>query len=352
MKAVMAYGPRDFRVETLPTPDADGGAVIRVEAAGVCAADRMIFNGVSPWTLSFPFVPGHEFVGTIESVSPQARERWAVGKGDRVTAEVIVPCDKCHLCRSGRYHLCRHGAHLGSALPGGWAEFMALPPRARVWRIPDALEPWQAVLAEPLSCAVHAVARADITSDDVVAVVGVGAIGAATLTVAALKRPRTLIALVRSGAKAELARRLGADLALDPFDVVAARIAEATDGHGVDTVIEMSGSTDGVALALDVVAPGGSVVLYGVYPPHPELNLNMIAEFKELDVRGGHLSPGAFPEAIRLLADGSFDCATVVTHRFPLEQFEQAINPADGGVRMKTVIEPPRSDGLPPVGTD
>lgn len=342
MKAVVAYGAGDFRLEDVPEPVLGGGAVIRVEAAGVCAADRSIFRGRSPWQLSFPFVPGHEFVGTVVEIDGDAAARFGVAAGDRVTAEVIVPCDACRFCTSGRYHLCRSGEHLGSGLPGGFAEYMRLPPRARVWQLPHALEPWQAVLVEPLSCGLYAAERARIGSSDRVAVAGIGAIGAGVLAGARAASPAQLIALATSSERCETARQLGAGHAIDVrSEDAAARIDELTEGSGLDVYIDASGALESLELGLELLAPGGRLVVYGVYPPGGgRIDWNLIAEFKELEVRGGHLSPGAFPAAIDLLERGSLDPSLIVTHREPLERFLEAIEPSDGRPRLKAVLEP------------
>lgn len=342
MKAVVAHGAGDFRLEDVPEPVLGGGAVIRVEAAGVCAADRSIFRGTSPWQLSFPFVPGHEFVGTVVEIDPEAAARWSVAVGDRVTAEVIVPCDTCRFCVSGRYHLCRDAHHLGSGLPGGWAEYMQLPPRARVWRLPQTLEPWRAVLVEPLSCGLYAAARAEIAASDRVAVAGIGAIGAGVIAGAAAASPEQLVALATSRARCDVARQLGAHQAIDVrSEDVAARVDELTDGWGLDVYVDASGALESLQRGLALLAPGGRLVVYGVYPPGGgAIDWNLVAEFKELEVRGGHLSPGAFPAAIELLEQGHVDAGLIVTHREPLERFLEAIEPSDGRPRLRAVLEP------------
>jgi L-iditol 2-dehydrogenase len=301
----------------------------------------MIYRGTSPWTLTFPFIPGHEFVGTVVDIDSGAAEKWGVGEGDLVTAEVIVPCGGCRFCLANRYHLCRHGDHLGSALPGGWADYMRLPPGARVWSLPAGTEPWHAVLVEPLSCGIHAAERAAIRDTDVVVVAGVGPIGAGVLVAAAERSPALLVALVTSSERAELARALGADEAIDVHaEDARSRLDELAREAGPDVFIDASGSTEAVELGLDVLAPGGRLVVYGVYRSRAMIDLNVISEFKELEIRGGHLSPDAFPDAIRLLSSGALDTSLIVTHREPLERFEAALEPSDRRMRVKAIIEP------------
>lgn len=340
MRAVVAHGAGDFHLSDLPIPQAQEGALVRVEAVGVCAADRMIWRGDSPWQLRFPFTPGHELLGRIEDIDPDTQGRWGLGVGDRVTAEVMVPCGQCRLCQLGRSNLCRRGRHLGSDLPGAFAEYLVLPPEARVWRIPEGLPTAAAALVEPVACAVHAVRRAGVAADEVVAVAGIGAIGAAAVAVAVAKAARVL-AVVTSPEKAEAALSLGAELAV-PRDEAVAALLDLTGGCGVDAFLECSGSAQAVQLGLDTTIPGGRLLLYGVYRAPAAVDWNQIAEFKELDVRGGHLAPnGAFGEAIELLSAGAVDAERIVTHRHPLEEFEAALGDAtEGRLRLKAIVEP------------
>lgn len=343
MRAVVAYGPEDFRIEEVAEPARSAGAVIDIEAAGVCAADRMIWRGDGPWDLAFPFTPGHEILGRVAWVDDLSAQRWGVGIGDRVTAEVMVACRRCRLCRSGRENLCRFGTHLGSALPGAFAPRMALPPEAAVHELPIELPVEAAALVEPAACATHAVRRATVQADDVVAIAGIGAIGACALGVAA-GQARHLLAVVTTPQRAELAIALGAD---DAFDLSSLPLAEAVDiliersgGDGPDVFIDCSGSPEAVALGLGAVVPGGRVVLDGVYRQRAEVDLNVIAEHKELDVRGAHLAPGAFPEAVERLRTGAIDAERIVTHRYQLGDVADALEPAPGHDRLKAILVP------------
>ncbi len=347
MKAVVAHGPGDFRLEDVPPPRPEAGAVLEVEAAGVCAADRMIWRGDGPWALEFPFTPGHEILGRVAWVDEVSAERWGVSPGDRVTAEVLVPCGRCRWCRAGRANLCRGGTHLGSGLPGAFAERMALPAGALVHRVPPELGTDAGALIEPTACAVHAVRRAGVVAGDVVAVAGIGAIGAAALGAAA-GRCRRLLAVVTSPARAELAVALGADEALDTSSVAgppgtgtaAELLTDLAGGDGVDVFIDCSGSPEAVELGLAALVPGGRLVLYGVYRRPATVDLNLVAEHKELDVRGGHLAPGAFPDAIELLRTGAVDAGLIVTDRHPLDGVHAAVGESPSRQRVKALLVP------------
>ncbi len=317
MRAVVAHGPGDFRLEELDDPDVpDGGLLVQVEATGVCAADRMLWTGRHPWgQLAWPFTPGHEVVGTVVA--------GRLPVGTRVTSEVKLPCGSCAFCAHGQDHLCPHGLHLGSGIPGGFAELLALPPAARVHEVPLTLTLDQAVLAEPMACALHAVRRAGVRDGDRVLVAGLGGLGALAVTAARHEGAAHVTALVRTDEKARLATDLG-------YDDVVRRPTEASYDVGVD----VSGSVDAVEAVLAATRPGGRVGAYGVYDRPLMLDLNQLGEFGERSLAGGHLAPGCFPEAIALLAQ----VHGVVTGRHPLERVTDAFDPRPE--RMKEIVVP------------
>ena len=344
MRAVVAHGAGDFRLEDVPDPTLEGGAVVRMEAAGVCAADRMIYKGDSPWELTFPFVPGHENVGTIVELDAEAGQRWGVAEGDMVVNEVMVPCGDCPLCRRERFHLCRNGRHIGSSLPGGWAERMAIPPQARVWRVPAGLAAEEAVVAEPLACGIHAVERADPREGETVVISGIGAIGAGALAyVAAVKPVAEIVALVTTPERAAIARELGAAAAIDATATdAAAELRDRTAGVGPDHYLDFTGVTASVDLAFEAIAPGGRITLYGVYRERATVDWNTVAEFKELEIRGGHLAPTEFGLALDLLADRRVDGRRLVTASYPLAEVRSALEESrdEALMTLKTILRP------------
>ena len=319
MRAVLAHGPGDVRVALLPDPE--GGLVVEVEAAGVCAADRMLFSGRHPWgELDWPFTPGHELLGRV--VATDGR----LPVGTRVTAEVKLPCGSCAWCARGEQHLCPHGRHLGSGIPGAFAERLSLPAEAVVHVVPEALTTHQAVLAEPMACALHAVRRAGVRPGDRVAIAGLGGLGALAVHAARAEGAVTVTAVVRTQEKAVLAGALGYDA------------ATLSPGAGAyDVVLDVSGSVDAVAVLLDAVRPGGRVGVYGVYDRPLALDLNRLAEFGELSLAGGHLAPGCFPAAIELLAGVDGDAVVTGVHR--LEHLADALAPATRP-RLKEIVRP------------
>lgn len=323
MRAVVATGPGAFAVRQVAEPA--GELIVEVEAAGVCAADRMLWTGRHPWgRLSWPFTPGHELLGRV------VRSDGRLPVGSRVTAEVKLPCGSCPACLRSQEHLCPTGLHLGSDLPGAFAERLALPPAARVHVLPDGLTTQQAVLAEPMACALHAVRRTGVRPGDRVAVAGLGGLGALAVHAARAAGAASVTAVVRSASRQRLAHALGYDDA-----------TQAPSPATYDAVLDVSGSVDAVAVLLQAVRPGGRVGVYGVYDRPLPLDLNRVAEFGELRLSGGHLAPGCFPDAIALLAQ--VDGERVVTASHPLERIADALDPPSPHApspRLKEIVCP------------
>jgi L-iditol 2-dehydrogenase len=283
-------------------------------------------------------------VGTVLEIDSESAARWGVGAGDRVVPEVMVPCGQCAMCRRERFHLCRNGRHIGSSLPGGWAERTWLPPEARAWRVPEGLAPSEAVVAEPLACGIHAIERADPQPGDALVISGIGAIGAAGLAYVRAARPvREVVALVTSPERARLARELGADDAINVLEVdAAAELRERFDGVGPDVYVDFSGQTESVDLGLDAVAPGGRLTLYGVYRKRASVDWNVVAEFKELEIRGGHLAPTEFGPALELLASREVDGRRLVTASYALSDVQSALDESRDEAlgTLKTILLP------------
>jgi L-iditol 2-dehydrogenase len=340
MKAVVVGSGGQFRFVSVERPHVEAGEVLlEVKAAGVCAADRKIYTGKHPWQLPDPYIPGHEYVGQVVELGEGAQEATGLEMGDIATAEIIVPCRTCWFCQRGMYHHCdRPGFCVGS-----WAEYIKIPEGALVHKIPDSLSPEVAVLVEPISCAIHAVNLAQIDMGDVVVLAGLGAIGMGILQIARQRNPALLVGLDVDPRLLEIARTHGADFAFDPTkDDVVQELRSLSEGRGADVYIEASGATASVDLGMQALRKAGRLVIFGVYGQPAELDLNIVSEFKELEIQGGHLSPNAYPLAIRYLEESLVDAEMMVTHQFPLAEYEEAVQVKIKGedVSIKTILIP------------
>lgn len=345
MTAVRCHGfGHQHRLEEVPVPaPAAGEVLVQVDASGICAADRAMWDATGPWQLNFPFTPGHEFTGTVVELGTGAGEAHGLSIGDRAIAELNVSAGNDFYRQRGAYHLTDQMQVLGATLDGGWAEYMLYPAEAVIHKVPDDLSNFAACYTEPLANAIHGVQRADIQFDDLVVIAGAGPIGMGMVQAASLKTPRALVLINPGEAKRDLALSLGADLAFAPDDPqLTQAIGDLTDGRGADVFLEASGQTRAFEQGLGLVRKGARMVVFGVYKQPASIDLNIFGEFKELDIRGGHLAPFTYATALDLMARRKIDANACVTHCFPLEEFETALTrkPEPGGLQIKVVLSP------------
>ena len=353
MQAVICHGPGDYRLDQIPVPTpGPGEALIRVEAVGICASDLKCYHGAAkfwgdetrPAWAETEVVPGHEFVGTVVKLDDTARGRWGIDVGERVVSEQIVPCWDCRYCRRGQYWMCAPHNIYGfkRRTPGAMASYMVYPVEALVHKISKSLPPAHAAFAEPLSCALHAVERAEIRFDDVVVVAGCGPIGLGMIAGAHAKSPTHLIALDISDDRLELARLCGSDIAVnigrdDPVELV----RDLTDGYGADVYLEGSGHPSAVPQGLKLLRKLGTYVEYGVFQSDVTVDWSIISDDKELDVRGAHLGPHCWPTAIRMLEGSRLPMDRICTHQLPLADFQHGLDlVADGSTSVKVSLFP------------
>ena len=340
MMAVVVRADGSFVYETVEQPEAGPGEIVlKIEAAGICAADRKIYARNHPWRLPDPYFPGHEYVGRVVELGEGAGNHTGLALGDLAIAEIPVPCRQCWFCHRGLYTHCDNP----SVCVGSWAEYMRLPAGAIIHRVPAGFLPEQGALIEPLACSVHAVNLARIELADVVVVSGLGAIGMGILQVARLKRPRLLVGLDVNDGLLDIAGRLGADYVFNPArSDIPAELQALTEGRGTDIYIEASGSVAALRTGLETLRKAGRLVVFGVYGQEATLDFNLVSEFKELEIVGGHVSPNTYPLAIHYLDRGLVDWRAMVTDSFPLAQFEAALaaKGRPGAVSIKTVLIP------------
>lgn len=355
MLAVVCHAPKDYRLQKLKRPKAGRNEVIiQIASCGICASDCTCHAGAArfwgdparnkPAYVKPPVIPGHEFWGTVVELGDGAAEFHGVQIGQRVIAEQIVPCGRCRYCKTGYRWMCEVHDVYGfqrEVADGGMADYMRLSQRAVIHRIPDNIGFDEAALTEPLSCAIHAVNRADIQLDDVVVIAGAGTLGLLMIQVARLKTPKRLIAIDMQDHRLALARQFGADLVINAGSQDAdAMVRAETGGYGCDVYIETSGVPAGVTQGLQMIRKLGRFVEFSVFSEPTRLDWSVIGEEKELDLRGAHLSGDCYPIAIDLLARGLVKSDGIITHRFPLSQWEQAIQVADSMESIKVLLIP------------
>src|SRR4051795_4385596 len=232
-------------VRQVPVPNyGPNDVLVKVKVASVCGTDLHIYDW-DPWAqnrIKPPLVPGHEFCGTVESVGKNVT---AVKEGDFVSAEMHVACGKCFQCRTGDAHICQNVTIIGIDSDGAFAEYVVIP-ESNIWKIDPAISPEYASVLDPLGNAVHTVLSGEIAGCSI-AVIGCGPIGLFAIAVARACGSSTVFALEVNAHRRDLAKKMKADIVLDPSkDDVVAEIMKHTNGVGVDVTAEMSGNADGI----------------------------------------------------------------------------------------------------------
>lgn len=350
MTAIINHGPKDYRLETVATPKIGAGELlVKVEACGVCASDvkchsgAVMFWGDNPWVKT-PVVPGHEFFGTVVELGDGAAEKFGVVLGDRVIAEQILPCGKCRFCHSGQYWMCEPHDMYGfqsKIADGGMAEYMVFKKNSRVHKIPDSVSLAEAAIIEPMACSIHTVNRADIGFNDVVVIAGAGPLGLGMVQAAKLKTPKTLIVIDTLDDRLDLAKLYGADIVINPmYEDSVATVKSLTDGYGCDIYIEATGVPAGVKQGLEMIRKLGRFVEFSVFGQETTVDWSIIGDRKELDIRGAHLGPYCYETVINLFERGLLTAEGIVTHEYPLGDWENAFEKASGPDSVKVLLIP------------
>jgi erythritol/L-threitol dehydrogenase len=353
MRAVVAYAPGDYRLETVPVPRAGADEIIiQVEACGICAGDIKAYVGAEsfwggagqPPYIKAPMIPGHEFLGHVVEMGENVARKGSVKLGDRLISEQIVPCWECRFCKSGQYWMCeKHDVYgFQNNVNGGFAEYMRYPKEGINHQVPQDLPIEKAILIEPYACSAWCVKRANIQWDDVVVLAGAGTLGLGMVGAAKLHSPKKLVVMDTKPDRLELAKKFGADLVLNPLnDDVVKIVKEMTNGYGCDIFIEATGHPNAVVQGLQMIRKLGRFVEFSVFSHDVTVDWSIISDRKQLDILGVHLAPYCYPFVIDAIGDGRLPTEGVVTHRLPLEEYEKGIAMMKKGDKsLKILLEP------------
>jgi threonine 3-dehydrogenase len=344
MRALVKASPAagaELRDVAVPLPG-DGELLIRVEAASLCGTDLHIYRW-DDWAESrlgkgLPRIFGHEMAGRVVAHGPNVRGRGEIPLGTLVAAETHLVDQSCYQCRTGREHVCANLRILGVDMDGAFAQYVALPAH-NAWPS-EGLSPEIAAIQEPMGNAVHAAFVEELAGQTVV-VTGCGPIGLMTVAIAKLAGAAKVFATDINPERLEIARRMGADVAINGHEDVVARLRELTGGVGVDVVLEMSGAEVAIRQGFEAVTNGGRVSLLGI--PERPITLDLASDviFKGLRVYGitGRKMFETWYRTQALLAQG-LDLTPIVTHRIAMRDYHQAFELLAGGHAGKVVLLP------------
>jgi L-idonate 5-dehydrogenase len=339
MRGVVIHAARDLRVEPVPVPDLGPGDVrVRMGAGGICGSDLHYYQhgGFGTVRLREPMVLGHEIAGTVDAVGSDV---VGLAPGDKVAVNPSRPCGQCRYCREGKANHCLEMRFFGSAMrfphiQGGFRE-MLVAPREQMVAVDAALSLGEAACAEPLAVCLHAVNRAGPMLGRRVLVTGCGPIGALAVIAARRAGAAEIVVTDVAAFPLEIARRIGADRALDVAADADALKGYAADKGTFDVLLEASGNERALVGALDAMRPLSVIVQIGV-AGNFNLPINVIVA-KEIDLRGTFRFIDEFGLAAELLSRRLVDVRPLLTATLPIDRAVEAFDLAGDKSRSMKV---------------
>ncbi len=339
MKSAVFYGRHDIRIEERERPSIGAEDIlIRVKACGVCGTDVHIFEGdQGAAACTPPTILGHEFSGVIEAVGEKVKD---FTPGERVCVDPNDMCGKCSYCRAGLGHFCESMRGIGTTVNGGFAEYCAVPAKQAL-RLAPQVSFEAGAMAEPVACCLHGIDLCEIRPGDTALIIGGGMIGLIMLQLARLAGAARTVLLEPVEAKRKMARRLGADLVIDPIhEDVKAVLARSGVGR-IAAVIECAGLPATIRQAIDLAGKRSVVMMFGLTKPGDEVALRPFEIFqKEVVLKASFINPYTQQRAVDLINAGRIDVTSMVCAPIPLEALAGVL--ADPALRAqgKYIVRP------------
>ncbi|HEY0583529.1 MAG TPA: alcohol dehydrogenase catalytic domain-containing protein [Chloroflexota bacterium] len=343
MRAARLYAPRTIQIDDVPPPQPGAGEVlVRVTAVGLCGSDIHYYcdGHIGESVPSAPLVLGHEFAGTIEAVGPGVQR---LREGQPVAVDPAIPCGMCELCVEGHPNICPTVRFAGTPpTDGALREFLAWPAR-QVIPLPADMPPAVGAGLETLGVCLHAINLGHIRLADRVAVLGAGPIGLLIVKLAKLSGAVEVFVTDSNPLRLAAARALGAAATINVSqDDPVADIRRLTGGRGVDVTFEAAGALDTPQQGVDVLRPGGTLVIVGICPDDRIPLTATAPRRKGLTIKLSRRMKHVYPRTVALVEHGLVDLEQIISHHYPLaraaEAFEHLTRPATDA--LKVVVEP------------
>jgi L-iditol 2-dehydrogenase len=347
MEALVVQSPNVLGIETRAVPQPGVNEVLaRVRATAICGTDAHLIRGDYPgfWPLAFPFTPGHEWAGEIVALGPGA-EAYGWSVGDRVAGTSHNACGACQKCVEGQYNVCENygkaGLHeqYGHNVQGVDATYAVHNVKC-IFRLPDSVSFEEGALVDPASIALHVARRGNIKPGDTVAVTGAGAIGLLAGD-AALICGAARVIIVGRGHRLETAAAMGFETVDTNSGDPVADVRRLTEDLGADVVLECAGVPETLTWAMEMLRKGGRCAMVGIPTEAVALTIQPIV-LNELELVGSRASAGEMRRVIPFIANGRMRVKDLITHRFPLAEYETALNTFNdrSSGALKIIIEP------------
>ena len=339
MKSAVFYGKHDLRVENSPMPKVGPEDIlIQVKACGICGTDVHIYEGdkgaaeVTP-----PTILGHEFSGVIAEVGSNVT-KYKVG--DRVCIDPNCYCGKCDFCRNGIAHYCTDMIGYGTTVNGGFAEYCSVNQR-QVYKLGDNTTFEQGAMTEPVACCLHGMDMCNIHPGSNVVVIGGGMIGLLMLQLSKLAGAARVALLEPVESKRAVAKKLGADILIDPINENVEEELKKAGMTWVNTVIECVGKTATIQQAIDIVGNKGTVMMFGLTKPDDTIAVKPFQIFqKEIELKSSFINPYTQKRALDLIDSGRLDVSSMVYAVESLENLADILSSPELRAKGKYIISP------------
>ncbi len=325
-------------IEEIPEPSMGiNDVLIRVRHAGICGTDVHIYQW-DAWaqkTIPVPMAIGHEFVGEIVAVGSNVND---FHPGDLVSGEGHVVCGRCRNCMAGRRHLCANTQGVGVNRPGAFAQYIALP-MANLWRHHGTIDPHVAAIFDPFGNAVHTALSFPVLGEDVL-ITGAGPIGIMAIPIVRHAGARHVVITDMNPYRLELARKMGATLAVNPTETSLADVQRQLGmAEGFDVGLEMSGNPAALAQMIDNLCHGGKVAILGIPSKEMPMDWRKVI-FNMITIKGiyGREMYDTWYK-MSVMIESGLDISPVITHRFDFADFEQGFAAMISGNTGKVVLD-------------
>ncbi|XP_042899421.2 sorbitol dehydrogenase [Parasteatoda tepidariorum] len=330
----------DLRLENreIPVPRPNE-VLLKVHYVGICGSDIHLWKkgGFGDFLVKENIVLGHETSGVVIKTGDKVKH---LKPGDKVCVEPGVPCSKCEFCKKGRYNLCPTTRYDDPTAEFGSLCRYYCQDADYCFKLPDNVSLEEGALIEPLSVAVYACRRAEVSAGKTILICGAGPIGLMNLLTCKAMGASKICMTDISDERLVTAKKLGAICGMNVKNIDSEQTMECIHkclGGPPDITMECSGAESSINFGLKVTKPGGVLLMVGVGPPRISLNL-VDSSFREVDIRGVYRYVNCFPVALELVSSGAIDLKTLITHRYKLEDalkaFETFLTAKDGAIKV------------------
>jgi len=343
MKAMMLTGIRQMEMKEVPDPVLQNpeDVKIRIITIGICGSDIHYYTlgQIGSQKVTYPFTVGHESAGVVvETGSAVTRVR----KGDLIAVEPAIWCGKCDQCLSGRHHTCRHLKFLGcpGQAEGSLSEYIVMPENS-CFPLPSNLIADHGSISEPLAIGIYAVKKAGEIKDAKIGILGFGPIGMSVMLAAKARKAREIYVTDKIDPRLAIASKEKASWTGNPQKEYIVEIIKQKEPLGLDVVFECCGQQEAIDQAVDILKPGGRLIIVGI-PEFDRWSLSVDnTRRREISVQFIRRQVDCVEDALGMMSSGKIDVGNMVTHRFPFGKTKEAFDLVAGyhdGV-MKAMID-------------